>query len=185
MEVAYRSREVGQFAAWVHESDAAMQAALAARGYRFSESTRAMGMSLDEIRVRRPELDLASYDGPAYERRFLVPGLLDGADYRAFNVLVARLDGESVASAMALDFRGDRGIYNVVTLEHFRRRGLGTALTARLVHDAFESGFQSASLQSTPIAERVYAAVGFRDLGRILEYVPSAHLRQPSAPPGP
>jgi GNAT superfamily N-acetyltransferase len=89
------------------------------------------------------------------------------------------------ASRAALDFRGDRGIYNVVTLEHFRRRGLGTALTARLVHDAFESGFQSASLQSTPIAERVYAAVGFRDLGRILEYVPSAHLLQPSAPPGP
>jgi predicted GNAT family acetyltransferase len=29
-----------------------------------------------------------------------------------------------------------------------------------------------ASLQSTPMAERVYAAVGFRDLGRFLEYVP-------------
>ena len=31
---------------------------------------------------------------------------------------------------------------------------------------------RTASLQSTPMAERVYAAVGFRDLGRILEYVP-------------
>jgi hypothetical protein len=27
-------------------------------------------------------------------------------------------------------------------------------------------------VQSTGMAERVYAAVGFRDLGRILEYVP-------------
>jgi hypothetical protein len=31
----------------------------------------------------------------------------------------------------------------------------------------------TASLPSTEMAERVYAAVGFRDLGRILEYVPS------------
>jgi predicted GNAT family acetyltransferase len=26
------------------------------------------------------------------------------------------------------------------------------------------------SLQSTPIAEHVYASIGFRDLGRIVEY---------------
>ena len=58
------------------------------------------------------------------------------------------------------------------TLEPARRRGLGTALTARHVHDAAERGCATASLQSTAMAERVYAAVGFRDLGRILEYVP-------------
>lgn len=66
------------------------------------------------------------------------------------------------------------GIYNVGTLEHARRRGLGTALTAAQVHDAHARGCRTASLQSTPMAERVYASVGFRDLGRILEYVPPA-----------
>jgi hypothetical protein len=35
-------------------------------------------------------------------------------------------------------------------------------------------GCQTASVQSTEMAERVDAAVGFRDLGRILEYVPRA-----------
>jgi ribosomal protein S18 acetylase RimI-like enzyme len=73
---------------------------------------------------------------------------------------------------MAFDHDGDCGIYNVGTLEHARRRGLGTALTALLVHDAIGRGCQTASLQATNIAERLYAAVGFRDLGRILEYVP-------------
>jgi hypothetical protein len=29
-----------------------------------------------------------------------------------------------------------------------------------------------ASVQSTKMAERIYAAVGFRNLGQILEYVP-------------
>ena len=63
-------------------------------------------------------------------------------------------------------------MFNVSTLEPARRRGLGTAITARLLRDGFERGCSTASLQSTATAERVYAAVGFRDLGRIIEYVP-------------
>jgi hypothetical protein len=72
----------------------------------------------------------------------------------------------------AFDHCGDCGIYNVGTLEHARRRGFRTALTALRVHEARARGCQTASVQSTEMAERVYAAVGFRDLGRILEYVP-------------
>jgi predicted GNAT family acetyltransferase len=49
---------------------------------------------------------------------------------------------------------------------------VATDLTALLLHDALARGCQTASLQSTPIAERVYTTVGFRDLGRILEYMP-------------
>jgi hypothetical protein len=45
-------------------------------------------------------------------------------------------------------------------------------VTALLVHDARARGCQTASLQSTEMAQRMYAALGFRDLGRILEYVP-------------
>ena len=71
---------------------------------------------------------------------------------------------------MAFDLGTDCGIYNVGTLEHARRRGLGTALTVAHLYDALDRGCRTASLQSTPMAERVYAAVGFRDLGRILEY---------------
>jgi hypothetical protein len=40
------------------------------------------------------------------------------------------------------------------------------------VHEAAERGCRTASLQSTAMGEGIYAAVGFRDLGRILEYVP-------------
>jgi predicted GNAT family acetyltransferase len=69
---------------------------------------------------------------------------------------------------------GDCGVFNVSTVEHARRRGLGTDLTARLLHDARERGCSTASLQSTAMAERVYAAVGFHDLGTILEYAPPA-----------
>jgi len=70
------------------------------------------------------------------------------------------------------DLDGDCGIYNVGTLEHARRRGLATALTAIQLHDARARGCETASLQATQTAERLYAGIGFRDLGRILEYIP-------------
>jgi ribosomal protein S18 acetylase RimI-like enzyme len=173
MEAAYAAAGVTRFAAWVHERDGATRGDLERRGYALEESTRAMGMALDDVRLPRPKIELGPPDWSEYLRILGVPpGLLSGADHAAFHVLVARLGSENVAAAMAFDLRGDCGIYNVTTLERARRRGLGTALTTLHVHDALARGCRTASLQSTEMAERVYAAVGFRDLGRILEYAP-------------
>jgi ribosomal protein S18 acetylase RimI-like enzyme len=177
MEAAYAAAGVARFAAWTHESDRGLRADLEARGYAIDTTTRAMGMDLaDDLRMPRPELALERADWPAYLRyleRFGLPvGLLAGVDPHAFQVLLAARDGETVATALAFDAGGDRGIYNVGTLEHARRRGLGTALTALLLHDALARGCRTATLQSTGMAERLYAAVGFRDLGRIVEYTP-------------
>jgi predicted GNAT family acetyltransferase len=175
-EAAYASAGVERFAAWVHESDEAMRAAVAARGYVLQESTRAMGMQLRDIRVAPPDLDLAPPDWSEYvlhlEHLGVPEGLLRYVDPGDFRLLLARRDGELVATALAFDRDGDRGIFNVSTLEHARRRGLGTALTALLAHEAAARGSVTASLQATEMAERVYAAVGFRDLGRFLEYAP-------------
>jgi ribosomal protein S18 acetylase RimI-like enzyme len=172
MEAAYASAAVTRFAAWVHESDEAMRADLEARGYAIEESTRAMGMALDDLRLPRPEIELGPADWREYLRVIEVPpGLLRDVDQSVFHVLVAYLDGEGAAAAMAFDHGDDCGIYNVGTREHARRRGLGTALTTLLAHHAAARGRRTASLQSTPMAERVYTAVGFRDLGRFLEYV--------------
>ena len=173
MEAAYAEAGVARFAAWVHESDEPMCAELEVRGYTVAESTRAMGMVLDDLRAPRPTVELGPADWSEYLRVLGVPpGLLVGVREDAFHVLVARLDGANVGTAMAFDLEGDCGIYNVTTQEHARRRGLGTALTALHAHEALARGCRTASLQSTEMAERVYAAVGFRDLGRILEYAP-------------
>ena len=178
MEAAYAAVGVTRFAAWVHESDEAMRADLERRAYTLDETTRAMGMALEDVRLPRPEIELAPADWLEYLRIVGVPpNFLRGAEPGAYHILVARLDGANVATAMAFDHRNDCGIYNVGTLEHARRRGLGTALTALLVHDAIERGCQTASLQSTAAAEGVYAAVGFRDLGRILEFAPGESRR--------
>jgi ribosomal protein S18 acetylase RimI-like enzyme len=173
MEDAYAQAGVTRFAAWVHEGDTALRRCLERRGYRLDQTTRAMGMALAAVRLPRPRVELGSVDWDEYLRIFgLPPGLLGNADRSAFRVLVARLDGENVATAMAFDHGGDCGIYNVGTLERARRRGLGTALTALHIHDALTRGLRTATLQATEMAEGMYAAVGFRDLGRILEFVP-------------
>jgi GNAT superfamily N-acetyltransferase len=173
MEAAYAGAGVAPFAAWVHESDEAMRVDLEQRGYTLDTSTRAMAMRLDDIRLARPDVELAPPDWAEHLRFAGVPpNFLGGADPHAYHILIARHGGENVATAMAFDHGGDCGIYNTGTLEHARRRGLATALTALHIHDALARGCQTASLQSTEMAERVYAMVGFRDLGRILEYVP-------------
>jgi ribosomal protein S18 acetylase RimI-like enzyme len=175
MEDAYAAAGVARFAAWVHESDTPMRTDLERRGYTHDTSTRAMAIALDGVRLPLPDLDLAPTDWHEHLRVAGVPAnLLATADPAAYHIRLACSDGTTAATALAFDFEGDCGIYNVGTLEHARRRGLATALTVIQLHDAVGRGCKTASLQATPMAEHLYAAIGFRDLGRILEYIPPA-----------
>jgi ribosomal protein S18 acetylase RimI-like enzyme len=170
MESVYREAGVERYAVWIHEDDAELRAALGARGYAVAESTRAMGRTLGG-REGAPAVavDLDAPDWAEHLRILGVPGDLLAATPPGVRVLVA---GGGTATAHALDHDGDCGIYNVTTIPAARRRGLAGALTTRVLHDAAARGCTTASLQSTPEAEGVYAAAGFRDLGRILELVP-------------
>jgi ribosomal protein S18 acetylase RimI-like enzyme len=170
VEEVYREAGIPRYAIWAHEAAGALEAG----GLRFDTSTRAMATSLDRLAVPRPEIELADLDWATYVQRFLeIPDLLCGASAEEFHLRVARLDGREVGAVIAWDHEGDRGIFNLGTVPAARRRGVGTALTALLLHEARERGCTTASLQSTPIAEGVYAALGFADLGRYLEYVPA------------
>jgi GNAT superfamily N-acetyltransferase len=173
LEDAYASAAVDRFAVWVHESDETMRTGLEARGYVLQETTRAMGMAIGDVRTPVVDVDLATPDWSEYvhylERAGVPAGLLADVDPDAFRLLLARHDGELVATALGFDNDGDRGIFNVSTLEHARRRGHGTPLSNLLVHEAPARGATTATLQATEMAEGVYAAVGFRDLGRFLE----------------
>lgn len=172
LETIYAEAGIDGFAVWVHESDASMRHTLERRGYEIDASTRSMGMAIEDIDLPAPGIELGTLDWPEYLQLFGLPsGLLSGADHSIFKLLFACLEGEIVATTMAFDHNGDCGIYNVATLERARRRGLSTALTRLQIHQARTRGCQTASLQSTPMAERVYAAAGFRDLGRVFEYV--------------
>jgi ribosomal protein S18 acetylase RimI-like enzyme len=171
MEAAYARAGITEFAAWTHEADAAMRADLEHRGYALAETTRAMGASLEALELPRDDAHVESAEWSEHVRLIEMPaGFLAGIDHTALHVAVARLGGETVSTGIAFDHDGDCGIFNVGTLEHARRRGLGSALTAALVRDAAARGCTTASLQATEMAVALYAGLGFRDLGRILEY---------------
>ena len=173
-EELYVAAGVGRFAAWTHESDQLTRDEIVQRGYSVDTTTRAMGMLLDRVTLPRPDLELATPDWREHLRLIgAPPDLLRTLDSGALHLLVVRHDGVNVATGFGFDHEGDCGIYNVGTLAQARRRGIGRALTTLLVRDAIERGCRTASLQSTPVAERMYAAVGFRDLGRIIELVPA------------
>jgi ribosomal protein S18 acetylase RimI-like enzyme len=171
LERAYAKAGVTRFAVWAVEHDDPLRTDLEQRGYRLDTSTLAMGMALADLRTPPQSIDLGRADWSEHLRiGELPPNFLLGTDPRDHHVRVARLGGENVATALAFDHRGDCGIYNVGTLGHARRRGLGTALTVLQLYDARARGCVTASLQATAEAERMYGSIGFRDLGRIFEY---------------
>jgi GNAT superfamily N-acetyltransferase len=75
---------------------------------------------------------------------------------------LARVDGSPAAIAMTIVTREVAGIYWVGTTEEARGRGLASALTATAVNAGFEMGAGIASLQASPMGERVYKRMGFK-----------------------
>jgi len=171
IENAYAERTIDHYAAWVHESDHPMRATVTRRGYTIDTVTRAMGMDLDDIPPLRPDVEIAPVEWSAYAGyEGFAPDFLKTANHDAFHILAVREGGEIIAAGLAYDFETDCGIYNVGTIERARRRGLGTAVTLAHLHAARARGCRTASLQATQMAERLYANLGLRDLGRFFEY---------------
>jgi ribosomal protein S18 acetylase RimI-like enzyme len=172
----YAAADVERYAIWVHDSESESIATLAERGLRIDTSNRAMAMRLDDLSLPHADLEPAPADLHEHlriaEALGAPKGLLAGVDPAAFEALVARPNGRDVATGLAYDHDGDRGIFNLGTRPDARRRGLGTTLTALLLDHGRQRGCATASVQASQMAEGLFAALGFRDLGRFIEYVP-------------
>jgi ribosomal protein S18 acetylase RimI-like enzyme len=84
----------------------------------------------------------------------------------AIRCLFARVDGAPAGAGSSLPAAGVAEIAGIGTLTRFRARGIGAAVTARLVTDLFEAGTGLAWLTSgSEAAERVYRRLGFQPLG--------------------
>jgi ribosomal protein S18 acetylase RimI-like enzyme len=86
---------------------------------------------------------------------------------------VGYVDGAPVATAELTVGGGVAGLYNIITLEEYRRRGIGTAMTIRPLLDARDAGQRTAILQATDEGARVYRRLGFAAFGEITEYKPA------------
>jgi ribosomal protein S18 acetylase RimI-like enzyme len=84
------------------------------------------------------------------------------------------MDGESVATAELTIGGGVAGLYNICTLEQFRRRGIGTALLAHALEEAALAGCRTAVLQAASAGVGIYRSAGFEVFGEITEFKPRA-----------
>src|SRR5262245_5870069 len=80
----------------------------------------------------------------------------------AVALFVGRLDADPVGVSLAIRSDSASGVYNVVTLERARRRGVGTALTWAAAAAGSEWGRDTVVLQSSAMGESMYRAMGFR-----------------------
>jgi len=152
-----------------------MRAELSRHGFSLNEYTRAMGMSLRDVPPTLEDLDPAPPDWAEYVRfveRFGAPaGVLAEADPAAVHLLRARVTGSVAATAFAFDHDRDCGVFNVSTVEAMRRRGLGTALTARLAATPPTAAATPQACSPPPWPRRSRRR-RLRDLGRRLEFGP-------------
>jgi ribosomal protein S18 acetylase RimI-like enzyme len=70
--------------------------------------------------------------------------------------------GRAVAASTLVLTGSTAGIYNVATVNDFRRRGIGEAMTWHCVSRGLESGCSVAVLQASSMGQPVYERMGFR-----------------------
>lgn len=185
------------FSWWVGPRDepAELGRALAEAGLKPSESELGMSCDLATMNARQPPegleiervvspeqlgtfaaLSAANWNPPdenvirfyaAASDALLAPGC-------PLRFYLGRYEGRPVATAEITIAGGAAGLYNLSTIEAYRRRGIGTAMVVVPLLEARSEGLGEGILQAAPDAVSVYRRVGFREAGRYVEYKPSS-----------
>jgi len=104
---------------------------------------------------------------PEVAERYLAPTILS---VRQTRVYVAELDGRPAACASTDLHKGAVGVFGVGVLERFRRRGIGTAITAFAVRD-LRGKADLAWLHPSETGRPMYERMGFRPVAEWAVYV--------------
>jgi GNAT superfamily N-acetyltransferase len=131
------------------------------------------GLTLDESGVTAEVVEtmVAGFGFPAeVVAEPLTRALASLAPDVAFHV-VARVDGEPVGVGSGFLTGRTLGLYNIATLEVARRRGVGYAVTARLMNLGRERGCTEAVLIASAMGRPTYERLGFVEVCQTPQYV--------------
>lgn len=129
----------------------------------------------DRFRIRPAELTDVPAVHAIEQRVFADPWTTqDFRDCVSFAVfLVAEEDAKIAGYVVALNAADEGEILNLAVVEEGRRRGLGRALVQAIVDALAEQGVRQAYLEvreSNAAARALYAAFGFKEVGRRKAY---------------
>lgn len=82
----------------------------------------------------------------------------------AVTCYLGEVRGRAVTTGLGVRVGDNVGIFSISTPVRERKRGYGSAVTAKLVSDAFAAGARRAWLQSSPSGYRVYQKLGFETI---------------------
>lgn len=97
-----------------------------------------------------------------------------GLDDDGWRHFVGRIDGAPVACATTFFTTDAAGLYFVCTSPDARQRGIGAAISHAALADARDGGRRVGVLGSSPMGQRVYERLGFREVCpvRVYEWTP-------------
>ena len=87
------------------------------------------------------------------------------------HIVVARRDGEPIATAMTFETLGTASLQWVGTVPTARTGGLGALVTTLTTNLAFERGATSCTLQASPMGAPLYRDLGYETIWHYAEYV--------------
>ena len=102
----------------------------------------------------------------------VAPAMFDRPDVAVYAALD---DGTVTSVGLRLQVPGAVGVFGVATPPAHRRRGVGKAVTARIVVDGMAAGARSAFLGATPMGYNIYERLGFRTIETWTFHLPGAH----------
>jgi len=133
------------------------------------------GLEIRRVRTAQELAHFAQIIGDPYALRFyeLTASALLTPDAPQWFYL-GYWDNQPVATAELTLGGGVVGLYSIITLEAYRRRGIGSALTLQPLLDARAHGFHTGVLQAADAGVGVYTRLGFEPFGNITEYKPAS-----------
>lgn len=112
-----------------------------------------------------------AFGAPLEAAAFLAPASTLADDRCAW--FLGYLDGDLAACGQLIRTAGVAGVYSIGVRERFRRRGLGTAITAAALVAGRDLGCSTGVLQASPMGGPVYDRMGFETVTQYHCFAPA------------